>query len=114
MKKYIKLGLFPLVSLLTLALFMTILNLFEISLNKVILTILIIIIMFISGFILGKNIKDKGYLKGLLYGAAISLIMYILSIILLSEHSLYNIVYYLITTCSVTIGTMLGIQNSHK
>ena len=47
--------------------------------------------MLISGINLGLKIKDKGYLKGFAYGNAIFLSMFILSFILGSEHSLYNI-----------------------
>lgn len=114
MKKYIILGVFPISALIVLSTLMTILNLFNIEINKVILTILMITVTFISGFILGKKINDKGYLKGLIYGLAISLSMFLLSIILLSEHSLYNIIYYLIITSSTTLGCMFSISRVSK
>lgn len=114
MKKYISLGIFPISSLFILATIMTILNLFEISLNKIIVTFLMIIITFISGITLGRKINDKGYLKGFLYGLSIAGTMFILSFILLSSHSLYNIIYYLIIIASTTLGTMFGLLNKAK
>lgn len=114
MKKYIKLGIFPLVSILILGIFMTILNLFGVTLNKIITTILMITITFISGFILGRNINDKGYLKGLIYGVSLSVIMFLLSLILMSEHSFYNIIYYLIIIASTTLGTMISLSLKSK
>ncbi len=110
MKKYIKFALFPTLSILVLSIVMTILNLFKIEINKIFLILSIIVIMFISGLILGKNIKDKGYLKGLIYGGAIALTMFVLSLILLSEHSFYNIIYYVIIIATTTVGTMFGIN----
>ena len=47
MKKYLKLGLVPVTSILSLALIMTVFNLFEIDLNKIIITIMMIAITFI-------------------------------------------------------------------
>jgi len=66
--------------------------------------------MLISGINLGLKIKDKGYLKGFAYGNAIFLSMFILSFILGSEHSLYNIIYYAIIIISTTLGTMIGVN----
>ena len=106
MKKYLKLGLVPVTSILSLALIMTVFNLFEIDLNKIIITIMMIAITFISGFILGRNTTDKAYLKGLIYGAILSIVMFLLSFILLSNHSLYNIIYYIIIITSTTLGSM--------
>ena len=110
MKKYLSIFIFPLASILILPILMSILNIFNISLNKIIITLIMIIIMLISGVILGKHIQEKGYLKGFMYGASISLVMFILSLILLSEHSIYSIIYYLIITAATTLGTMIGIN----
>ena len=110
MKKYLSIFIFPIASILILPIIMSILNIFNISLNKIIITIIMILIMLISGFILGNHIEEKGYLKGLIYGVSISLIMFILSLILLSEHSFYSLIYYLIITASTTLGTMIGIN----
>lgn len=114
MKKYLKLVLFPITSILLLSIIMTIFNLFYISINKTIITILMILITFISGFILGRNVSSKGYLKGLLYGVIFAASMFILSLLLLSEHSLYNVIYYMIIIASTTLGSMFGIQKSTK
>ena len=114
MKKYIKICAFPLASILILPLIFSIINLLGMEISKIIYTIFIIIFMLISGFILGLNIKDKGYLKGLAYGSAIAFIMFILSFILQSSHSLYNVIYYLIIIASTTLGTMFGVNKSSK
>lgn len=110
MKKYLTFVIFPLVSILVLPILFSIINLFGIEINKIVFTLFTIIIMIISGIILGFNIKDKGYLKGMLYGVLISLTMFILSFILLSDHSLYNILYYIIVIATTTLGTMIGIN----
>lgn len=110
MKKYLTFVIFPLVSILTLPILFSIFNLFGIEVSKIFYTFFIILIMIISGIILGLNIKDKGYIKGLLYGIGISLTMFILSFILLSDHSIYNILYYIIIIATTTLGTMIGIN----
>lgn len=114
MKKYLTFIIFPLGSLLILPIIFSIINLFGIEISKIFYTLFTIIIMVISGFILGLNIKDKGYIKGLIYGSIISLTMFLLSFILMSDHSIYNILYYIIIIATTTLGTMIGINKQNK
>ncbi len=110
MKKYLTFVIFPTTAILILPIIFSIINLFGIEINKFFYTIFIIIIMMISGIILGLNIKDKGYIKGLLYGISISLVMFTLSFVFMSNHSIYNILYYIIIVATTTLGTMIGIN----
>lgn len=114
MKKYLTFILFPLVPILILPIIFSIINLFGIEIGKIFYTLFMIIIMIISGIILGLNIKDKGYIKGLIYGAIISFTMFLLSFILMSDHSIYNILYYIIIIATTTLGTMIGINKKDK
>lgn len=114
MKKYLTFVIFPLVAILVLPIPFSIINLFGLEISKIFYTLFAIIIMIISGIIFGLKIKDKGYIKGLLYGIAIVFTMFLLSFLLVSDHSLYNILYYIIVIATTTLGTMIGINKKSK
>lgn len=68
---------------------------------------------FIGGFILGRNVPNKGYL----YGIKLSLIVitiFIIFEIIFQNIKLSNIIYYLIITICITFGSMLGIMRNTK
>lgn len=71
--------------------------------------------IFIGAFILGKHSLNKGYLKGILLGTAISLTLFILSLIFGNSIVLLKIVfYYLIIIGTSMLGSMIGINYRKK
>lgn len=108
MKKELKIILFPLISYLVLPLILSIFNILNINILSITYLILSLVIMFLTGLLVGFNTKEKGYLKGLLVGISAVTIMYILSYITHSDHSFYLIIYYLILIFATTLGSMIG------
>ncbi len=79
-----------------------------VTLSKIIVPIVSI---FVGGFIIGKNSKQKGWLEGLKLGMIIILILLILNYIILKQRwELRNLVYYLILLSSSIFGSMVGIN----
>lgn len=110
MKKYIIIASIPLISIITLSIIFSIINLFEISIHPSIYLISIILISLTIGYIIGINIKDKGYLKGLLAGGIFISILLLTSIIITRDIKIYTLLYYLIIVASTTLSTMIGIN----
>lgn len=92
----------------------TILNYFNIIGSKIvaILKILIILIaMFIGGYLIGKNSKQKGWLEGLkLSGIVIVILILFKYLGLQDKFSINHLIYYLILVISCTLGSMIGIN----
>ena len=105
MKKIIKLSLIPLISIIILSILFSIINLFMISIPKIIYLISTIIIFIISGYLLGKEYTNKVYLKGLLLGISYS-ILFILTSIITFKYNNLELIYYLIIVSSSTFGSM--------
>ncbi len=110
MKKYIKIASIPLISILVLSILFSIINLFEISIHPSIYLICIILISLTLGYFIGLNIKDKGYLKGLMAGGIFVLILFLISIIITRDIKIYTLLYYLIIITCTTLSTMIGIN----
>ena len=92
----------------------TILNYFNIIGSKIlaILKILIILIsMFIGGYIIGKTSKQKGWLEGIKLSGIIIIILALFNYLGLSQKfSVTHLIYYLILIISCTLGSMIGIN----
>ena len=92
----------------------TILNYFNIISAKIIaiLKILIILIsMFVGGYLIGKNSKQKGWLEGIkLSGIVIAVLILFKYLGLQDKFSGYHLIYYLILIISCTLGSMIGIN----
>lgn len=92
----------------------TILNYFNIIGSKIvtILKILIILIaMFVGGYLIGKNSKQKGWLEGLkLSGIVIVILILFKYLGLQDKFSINHLIYYLILIISCTLGSMIGIN----
>lgn len=103
------------ISIIIIATFLiTILNYFNIIGSKIIaiLKILIILIsMFVGGYLIGKNSKQKGWLEGIKLGSIMIVILVLFNYLGLQEKFLINhLIYYLILIISCTLGSMLGIN----
>lgn len=100
--------------LLVSTIIITLLNYFNIIGNKFITVFKIIIAfisMFIGGFIMGKNSKQKGWLEGIKLGFIIIVILFLTNLIILKQDwSVKNLIYYLILIVSCIFGSMIGIN----
>lgn len=110
MKKYLKIILIPTISLLVAPFIYSLINLFKLEIPPFIYLITSFIITFITGIFLGLITEEKAYLKGLGIGFIIVLTMFALSLIFKADHSLFNIIYYLIIIASTTLGAMIGVN----
>ena len=103
------------VSILLISTFViTILNYFNIFNGKVVTffkIIIALISMFVGGFIMGKNSKQKGWLEGLKLGLIILLTLVLINYLILRQSfQVRNLIYYLILLSSVIFGSMIGIN----
>lgn len=92
----------------------TILNYFNIIGSKMlaILKILIILIaMFIGGYLIGKTSKQKGWLEGIKLGSIVIIILALFNLLGLNQNfSSTQLIYYLILIIGCTLGSMIGIS----
>ena len=71
--------------------------------------ILLLLSFFMGGFCIGKKSLNKGYLNGIKLSLIVIIILLLLSIIF-NNLSISKIIYYLIMTFTITIGSMIGIN----
>lgn len=92
----------------------TILNYFNLIGSKVlaVLKILIILIsMFVGGYLIGKVSKQKGWLEGIKFGGITIIILALFNYLGLGQKfSITHLIYYLILIISCTLGSMIGIN----
>ena len=77
------------------------------DISKMIITI---ISLFISGIILGKKSKKKGWLEGIKLSICFIAIILLINTIFIKQFSLQTILYYLIISLSCIFGSMIGIN----
>ena len=107
---YLKVLAIPLIVFLILPLILSLFNLFGIIINKVVLIILSSLIMFVSGFIIGKKSLKKGFISGLILGLSFALFLIIICLFINSKWSFGRIIYYVILIMSSMLGSILGIN----
>ena len=67
--------------------------------------------MFIGGFIIGKNSKEKGWLEGIKLGFICTAILLLFNYLgLQQKFVITNLIYYLIINISCVLGGMIGIN----
>jgi len=96
-------------------LLITLLNYFGIlkgSILSIFKILIVIIAMFIGGFLTGKNSNSKGWLEGLKFGLILSIMFIIFSLILKNNFEFKNLLYYLILTICSILGSMIGISKT--
>lgn len=109
-KNYLKSYGYLIILLLALTLITSIISyLFNISSNITKL-IIPIISMFISAIILGKNIKEKGYLEGIKYSSLFLLLISIIKLIVKSNFNYKVIIMYIALIITSIIGASIGIN----
>lgn len=100
------------ISLLMSTLIINILDYFDIlnsNLIKYFKMFLIIISFIIGGITIGKNSLNNGYLHGLRLSLCTITIFIILSLIM-GEFKPIKVIYYIIITICITLGSMIGIN----
>lgn len=75
--------------------------------------ILSIISFFIGGIYIGRKSISKGYINGLKLSLIIVIISLILGVIF-NNLKLSRIIYYILTTISITFGSMIGINKKES
>jgi len=114
-KNYLKSYIYLLCILILSTIILSIISYFSNNELYILKILIPIISMFISSFILGKNIKNKAYLEGLKFGLIYLLLSIIINYIILhNSFSIKNIVYYLVIIFSSIIGSMIGINFKKK
>ena len=81
MKKYIYINLIPISSILVISIILSLFNLLNVGVHPMIYIILMILIMYIYGYLTSKNSNERGYIKGLLAGFLYSLFFFLLTLI---------------------------------
>lgn len=109
MKKYLKVILIPLIFILIVPFLLSLINIFDIKIPKIIYLISIIIMAIITGFMLGTITDKKAYQKGIICGSILSLIMFLIALLIKSKFTFYTLIYYAIIIISTTFGSILGI-----
>lgn len=109
MKKYLKVVLVPLIFFMVFPLILSIINLFDVEIPKIIYLISVMIMTLITGIFFGLITSKKAYLKGIALGSSMSLVMFLLSLILKAKFSIYSLIYYLIIIVVATLGAIIGI-----
>ena len=106
LKKYLKISLVPLVSILVLTIIFSLINLFNVSIFPLLYLLLTIAIFFIYGYMIADVSMERGYTKGLLCGTLYSAIFFLLSLIFKTGLSLYMVIFYLLIIISSSLGAM--------
>lgn len=112
MKKYLFPFLYTLIIILVGSFFTSILYYFNITsdkFNTVLLYLISIISFFTGALFLGKNIKKKGIISGLIFFGICFLIMILSSLIIFKNNITFkNIIYYLILLVFSIMGSIIG------
>ena len=113
-KNYLKNVEYTLLVILITTIVITILNYFNIvkgNLLNIISIIVILLAVFVGGFLTGRKANKKGYLEGIKFGTIIIVIILLLNLFIFkNKFTLTNILYYPSLLFCSTIGSMLGIQ----
>ncbi len=111
--KYGKRLLWMSLSIIITLLFITVLYYFNIiskDLNHIFMLINLIINIFISAYILGKNSTKKGYIEGIKHSLIIIILFFIFTLLSREVLSYKVLIYYIIIITSSILGSISGIN----
>ncbi len=110
LKKYLKSYGFLLISIITLTIFISILNSLFAKNFTIIKLIIPAISMLIASFFLGKSCKEKAYLEGLKFSAIYLIIITIIKLLLKTNFNYQTMIMYFLLVFTSIIGSMIGIN----
>jgi len=103
--------------MLTLVLFITLLNYYDVISSNVLSVLKIIIpllCVFISGLFLGTKATKRGYLEGIKISAVFILMLILFNVLLNESLNVKDLIFYLIILFSSVFGSMIGINQKKK
>lgn len=106
--KYLKTLAIPFISLIIMSILFSITNLLGFKTNNIFILIAMSIVMFISGYLLSKEMQKRKYIHGLLLGLITSILYLLLSLIFHNELTFNTFIYYLVITLSSMLGSMIS------
>ncbi len=112
LKKYLKALLYffsPFIILLFIIHTFYYFDIFSNNIMKYLKIVILIISSLASGFYIGLKSEKKGYLNGLILSSII-IVCLLISSLFLTKFKLATLIYYLIITTVITLGSMLGIN----
>lgn len=89
-------------------------NLISPNTYKILKIIILLVNIFISGYILGKKANNKGYLEGLKLALIIIPIFFILTLLTTNGLEVKLILYYFIILFTSIFGSMFGISKKRN
>jgi len=105
---------YTLLSIIISTIIITLLNYFSIISTNILNIISVIIIMlslFIGGYLTGKQANKKGYLEGIKFGTIMLIIILLLNLFIFkNKFTLISILYYILLMFSSIFGSTIGIQ----
>lgn len=84
-------------------------DLINTSTYNVLKLIILLISIFLNSFILGKNVKEKGYLEGIKFGLII-IILLLIPTIIMKQLKIKLIIYYSMIISTSILGSIMGIN----
>ena len=84
-------------------------DLINTSTYNVLKLIILLISIFLNSFILGKNVKEKGYLEGIKFGLII-IILLLIPTIIMKQLNIKLIIYYSMIISTSILGSIMGIN----
>ena len=89
-------------------------NLLSSNLANTLKLIIVIVSIFVGGFLLGKKSNKKGYLEGIKYSVIFILFLVIINLVIIRNFDIKSIIYFLIIIGSSTFGSMIGINKKRN
>ena len=89
-------------------------NLLSSNLANTLKLIIVIVSIFVGGFLLGKKSNKKGYLEGIKYSVIFILFLIVINLIIIRNFDIKSIIYFLIIIGSSTFGSMIGINKKRN
>ena len=113
LKNYLKSISYPLITIMSINLITTLLyyfNIINLIASNIINLIALLISCFISGFLLGKISRSKGYIEGLKLGGIITLFLILINFLIKTKFKYTIIFFYILILITCMTGSMLGIN----
>ena len=89
-------------------------NIISTNMFHILELIILLINVFISTFILGKQTQKKGYLEGIKYSLIIIFIFFILTLITREPLNIRMLLYYSIIIITSVLGSIIGISKTKE